>query len=121
MSLFSTLGTGTSGLKASELGIATAGHNISNANNSYYTRQRVQLEASTPLNTTPGSIGTGVSVTTIVRIHDEFVYSRLKEASGDLSYDTFSKQSLEEVARYFPDLKGVGLATDIQKYFASWE
>ncbi|DAB34126.1 MAG TPA: flagellar hook-associated protein FlgK, partial [Sulfurospirillum sp. UBA12182] len=120
MSLFSTLGTGTSGLKASEMGISVAGHNISNANNEYYTRQRLVTQASTPLDTTPGSIGTGVSVTTIVRIHDEFVYSRLKDSSGNLSYDSFMKKSLEEVARYFPDLQDVGLGVDIQNYFASW-
>ncbi len=120
MSLFSTLGTGTSGLKASELAIATAGHNISNANNDYYTRQRVVMHASEPFHSTPGDIGTGVKVQTIVRIHDEFVYTRLKNSSNSLSYDTFNKKSLEEIAKYFPDLEGVGLGVDIENYFASW-
>ncbi|MBE0491072.1 MAG: flagellar hook-associated protein FlgK [Sulfurospirillum sp.] len=120
MSLFSTLNTGTSGLKASEIGIATSGHNISNANNQYYTRQRLVTQASTPFHSTPGDIGTGVSVTTIVRIHDEFVYSRLKDSSSNLSYDTFTKKSLEEISKYFPDLQDVGIGVDIQNYFASW-
>lgn len=120
MSLFSTLGTGTSGLKASELAIATTGHNIANANNDYYTRQRVVQSANEPFHTSPGDIGTGVNVTTIVRIHDEFVYSRLKDSSTSLSYDTFSKKTLEEVARYFPDLEGSGLGFDIENYFSSW-
>ncbi len=120
MSLFSTLGTGTSGLKASELAIATTGHNISNANNEYYTRQRVVMQANEPFHTIPGDIGTGVNVTTIVRIHDEFVYTRLKDSSNSLSYDTFSKKSLEEIAKYFPDLEGAGLGADIENYFAAW-
>lgn len=120
MSLFSTLGTGSSGLKAAEIAMDTVGHNISNANNEYYTRQRVVTEASTPFHSDPGDIGTGVSVTTIVRIHDEFVYSRLKDSSNSLSYDTFNKKTLEEVAKYFPDLEGVGLGSDIENYFASW-
>jgi len=120
MSLFSTLGTGTSGLKGSETAMSTVGHNIANANNDYYTRQRVVFDASTPFHSTPGDIGTGVSVTTIARIHDEFVYGRLKNSSNSLSYDTFNKQSLEEVAKYFPDLDDVGLGVDIQNYFASW-
>ena len=120
MSLFSTLGTGTSGLKASELAIATAGHNISNANNDYYTRQRVVMHASEPFHITPGDVGTGVKVQTIVRIHDEFVYTRLKDSSNSLSYDTFNKKSLEEIAKYFPDLEEVGLGVDIENYFASW-
>ena len=120
MSLFSTLGTGVSGLKANELAIATTGHNISNANNDYYTRQRVVMHANEPFHTTPGDIGTGVNVTTIVRIHDEFVYTRLKDSSNSLSYDTFNKKSLEEIAKYFPDLEGVGLAADIENYYSSW-
>jgi len=120
MSLFSTLGTGTSGLKASELAIGTAGHNISNANNDYYTRQRVVMQASEPFHTTPGDVGTGVKVKTVVRIHDEFVYTRLKNSSNTLSYDTFNKKSLEEVAKYFPDLEDSGLGYDIQNYFSSW-
>lgn len=120
MSLFSTLNTGVSGLKAHELAIATTGHNISNANNDYYTRQRVVMHASEPFHITPGDVGTGVRVTTIVRIHDEFVYTRLKDSSNSLSYDTFNKKSLEEIAKYFPDLEGVGLGVDIENYFASW-
>ena len=120
MSLFSTLGTGTSGLKASSLAIATTGHNISNANNDYYTRQRVVMHANEPFHITPGDVGTGVKVQTIVRIHDEFVYTRLKDSSNSLSYDTFNKKSLEEIAKYFPDLEGVGLGVDIENYFASW-
>ena len=120
MSLFSTLGTGTSGLKASEIAIGTAGHNISNANNDYYTRQRVVTQASEPFHSTPGDIGTGVKVQTVVRIHDEFVYTRLKDSSNTLSYDTFNKKSLEEIAKYFPDLEGVGLGVDIQNYYAAW-
>ena len=76
MSLFSTLGTGVSGLQTSELAISTTGHNISNANNDYYTRQRVVTEAKIPFHTMPGDVGTGVKVTTIARIHDEFVFGR---------------------------------------------
>ena len=120
MSLFSTLNTGVSGLAAAELAISTTGHNISNADNEYYTRQRVSTEASTPLSTIPGDVGTGVSVTSISRIHDEYVFGRLKDSSNSLSYDSYSKSTLEEVAKYFPDLDGVGVSADLQEYYASW-
>jgi flagellar hook-associated protein 1 FlgK len=120
MSLFSTLGTGISGLSAAELAISTTSHNISNADNEYYTRQRVVTEAKTSLTTSSGNVGTGVSVTTIARIHDEFVYSRLKDSSNSLSYDSFNKKTLEEVSNFFPDLEGVGLGSDIENYFSSW-
>lgn len=41
MGIFGTLYTGVTGLKASEVQIATTGNNISNANATFYTRQRV--------------------------------------------------------------------------------
>lgn len=120
MSLFSTLNTGVSGLSASQTAVATTSHNIANANNEYYTRQRVTFAASTPFHSQPGDIGTGVSVTSIVRIHDEFVYSRLKSTANAVSYDNYSKQTLEEVAQYFPDLQDVGIGNDLSNYFAAW-
>ncbi len=120
MSLFSTLNTGYSGLSASETAMDVTGHNIANANNDYYTRQRVITSASTPLEATPGGIGTGVTVTQIARIHDEFVYSRLKSSSNSLSYDQYSQDKLNEVAKYFPDLDDLGIASDLKNYFNAW-
>jgi flagellar hook-associated protein 1 FlgK len=120
MSLFSALNTGVSGLNASQTAVSTTSHNIANANNEFYTRQRVNFAASTPFHTQPGDIGTGVSVTSIVRIHDEFVYTRLKSTANALSYDTYSQQSLKEVAQYFPDLQDVGISADLTDYFNAW-
>jgi flagellar hook-associated protein 1 FlgK len=120
MSLFSTLNTSYSGLSAAEVATATTGHNIANANNDYYTRQRVITSASVPFHTQPGDIGTGVRVTQVARIHDEYTFSRLKDSSNALSYDDFSQQRLTEVAKQFPDLKDLGLANDLTNYFNSW-
>ncbi len=120
MSLFSTLNTSYSGLSASEVATATTGHNIANANNDYYTRQRVVTSASIPFHTQPGDIGAGVRVTQITRIHDEYTFSRLKDSSNALSYDDFSEQKLTEIAKQFPDLKDLGIANDLSNYFNSW-
>lgn len=120
MSLFSTLNTGYSGLSAAELATSVTGNNISNANNDYYTRQRVVTSASTPMDVTPGSIGTGVTVTSIERIHDEFVYGRLKDTSNQLAYNQYSQQTLNEIAGYFPDLQGSGIGQDLANYFNAW-
>jgi len=120
MSLFSTLSTSYSGLSAAEVATATTGHNIANANTEGYTRQRVVTSAATPFHAIPGDIGEGVKITKIARIHDEYVYSRLKDSSNRLSYDEYSKQALDEIAKYFPDLQNNGIAQDLQNYFNSW-
>ncbi len=120
MSLFGTLYTGVSGLKVADLSIATTGHNISNVNNPNYTRQRVVASANIPMHTVPGDVGTGAKIDTIARIHDEFVFKRLKQSSNMLSNTSYSQRRLEEVTKYFPDLQGVGLQEDITGYFNAW-
>ena len=120
MSLFSTLNTGVSGLSASQTAVSITSQNIANADNDYYTRQRAVFTASTPLHVTAGDIGTGVTVSSVVRIHDEYVYDRLKSAATDTAYDSFSSQTLETIAQYFPDLQDVGIANDIAEYYSAW-
>lgn len=120
MSLFSTLGTGTSGMSAAQVAVSTTSHNIANADDTSYTRQRVVFTAKTALNTHGVSIGSGVNVTSIVRIHDEFVYSKMRDSSTNVQYDTYSKQVLEEAAQYFPDLDSAGISQDINDYFTAW-
>ncbi len=120
MGLFSTLNVGYSGLSAAELATDVTGHNIANANNDYYTRQRVVTSASTPMHTIPGDVGAGVEVTKITRIHDEYVYSRYKNSANTLSHDDYMQKSLEEVAKYFPDLQDIGISQDLRNYFDSW-
>lgn len=118
--LFGILNTGNSGLNAAQVAVATTSQNISNAQNDFYTRQRVSFSASPALSSQGVSVGTGVTITSIVRIHDELVFSKLRGAATNLSYDTNSSQSLQEVAKYFPDLNDAGIAKDLASYFTEW-
>ena len=120
MSLFSSLDTGYTGLNASQLQMGTVSQNIANANTEGYTRERLITRAQEPLHTTPGDIGRGVKFVSVTRIHNEFVFSRLRESSSKLEYNNFSKQTLEEVAKAFPDTDGVGLQNDMKNYFDAW-
>jgi len=119
-SIFNALNIGYSGLKTSQVAIDTTGHNIANAENPDYTRQRTVIAPQTPLNTTPGDVGLGSRITEIVRIHDEFVYGRLKEASGDKEYDQFRQDKLDEISSYFPEIDKNGIYNGMQDYFNAW-
>jgi len=118
--LFGILNTGNSGLNAAQVAVATTSQNIANAKNEFYTRQRVNFSASPALSGQSVSVGSGVTVTSIVRIHDEFVFAKLRSASSNLSYDTYSSQSLQEVAKQFPDLADAGITKDLTNYFTQW-
>lgn len=120
MGIFSSLHTGVSGLSSAQINISTTGHNITNINSSHYTRQRVVQSAAEAFHNTPGDIGLGARVDTIVRLHDEFAFRRLKSSSTAMENTQYKKQILEEVAQRFPDLQDVGIFQDIKNYFKAW-
>ncbi len=119
-SIFNALNIGYSGLKTSQIAIDTTGHNISNAQNPDYTRQRVVIAPNTPLDMTPGDIGLGAKITQIVRIHDEFVYKRLKSSSGNYEYANFRQQVMDEVSSFFPEIDKNGIYNALSKFFDAW-
>lgn len=84
MSNFVSLSTALSALRSAQTGIDVAAHNISNANTAGYTRQRVNLAASSPIQMQIGSMGTGVTVEGINRIRDTFLDMRLHASNSNL-------------------------------------
>ena len=120
-SIFNTLSIGYSGLNASQVGINTTGHNISNAEVEGYTRQRVITSAATPLQARPGQVGNGTEIQDIKRVFDNFVFDRYSEVSSDKEYSDFEKQTLNELSTYFPEIDGVGIKADLAKYYNAWQ
>lgn len=120
-SIFNGLHIGYSGLNASQLGINTTSHNITNAETEGYSRQRVVQQSTTPLGTImPGAQGNGTQVKEIVRIHDEFVFSRFRSESQTKEFSDFQRQTLQELSTYFPEMENVGIKFDMQEYFNLW-
>ena len=71
--LFSTLNIARSGLVTAQVQLDTVGHNIANVNKTGLSRQRVELVGKVPINKIYGQIGTGVAISTIQRVRDEFL------------------------------------------------
>ena len=118
--IFSSLHIGMTGLDAAQTQITTTGHNITNADNEHYTRQRVVQSAREAFHDIPGDIGTGTQVDTVVRVHDEFTFARLRTSNINLESTEYKKKILEEISQRFPDLKSVGIGRDLQNYFNAW-
>lgn len=75
---FIGLNTAYSGLVASQIGIDTSSHNVSNSSTPGYTRQRVDQFSRQPLLRSEGFIGQGVEVTDVRRARDEFLDARVR-------------------------------------------
>ena len=120
MSLFSGINTARTGLSSAQTGVNTTSHNISNAENKEYTRQRVVQESTKSLSVGNSLIGTGTKVESITRVHNEFVYTRYQQSSERNSYISTLEQNLEEISNSFPDMEGVGIKNDLDNYLSSW-
>ncbi|MFZ0254786.1 MAG: flagellar hook-associated protein FlgK [Gammaproteobacteria bacterium] len=116
MGLSGLIGQGLSGLVASQRGLATTGHNISNANTPGYHRQRVELGARLPQGSSNGFIGKGVAVNTIRRSYDQFLTAQIRTSTAGSG----EAQTFHELASRVDNLLAnadTGLASSLQSFF----
>jgi flagellar hook-associated protein 1 FlgK len=121
---FSSLSIGASGLYAAQRAVEVAAHNVANANNEAFTRQRVTVQSALP---TPGTAGlrgdgdrgTGVTVLEVSRLRDRLSdVSFRTEASvtgaADARADTLSRA--DSLLGTFGD----GAPEDLSTFLAAW-
>lgn len=113
------LSNAISGLQASQTALRTAGHNISNANTVGYSRQQVEY-ATRPEQRigNAGFIGSGVTVTTIERVVNEFVTTQLRLDSAAYNQLNTYNSNIGKIDKLFSDIN-TGLAGGLQSYFSS--
>ncbi|MBO8173149.1 MAG: flagellar hook-associated protein FlgK [Bacillaceae bacterium] len=106
----------------------TTGHNISNANTEGYTRQRVNMTATNPLerpawnrSTAPGQLGQGVEVQEIQRIREEFLDIQFRGENKKLGYYEMTSDTLDKIQRILNEPSDDGLQSVIDQFWQSWE
>jgi flagellar hook-associated protein 1 FlgK len=124
---FTGLQTALSGLEAAQAAINTTGENISNANTPGYTRQTVQTVATAPL-TIPAltqqgggtQLGTGVSVTDITRIRNQFLDVQYRAQNSATSNANTSADELGQVQTAVNEPSSSGLQSVMSKFWSAW-
>lgn len=127
MSSFGSLSIGISGLLANRRGLETVSHNIANADNPAYTRQRVTSADSTYIYNGAYKKGTGVDVQTINQIRDEFIDIKIRNEVSDFSYNgerynifTQVEAILNEKGQINDKVTG-GLAKTMDDFWKQWD
>jgi len=121
MSLWGTLNVGRSALASNQIALQTVGNNIANAGNENYTRQRVELETTTPQEIRSGIfVGTGVDVADIRRSIDNALEARLRSANSDTEAANQTSTWLSRVESVFNELTDQDLSTSMSTFFTSW-
>ncbi|MFC3847294.1 flagellar hook-associated protein FlgK [Helicobacter baculiformis] len=119
--ILSSLNTSYTGLQAHQVMVDVTGNNISNANDEFYSRQRVIARPQTSLAYTDRNVNMGVNVETIQRVHDEFVFARYARANQEHAFYSTQFDNLREASSYLPDMEEVGIQNDLQNYFNAWK
>ena len=122
MSSIASLGRMVSGLNASQRGLQTTSHNITNANTPGYIRQQLLQHDSQYINV--GShgqlkqVGIGVTMTEMRQIRDEFSDSRFRSESSILSYYVSKKDAIDEMEIIFGEPHGEALSKTLNAFWS---
>jgi len=106
------------GLNASQSGLETTSHNITNQTTVGYTRQRVLTSTAGATATGQGFVGRGVRVDTIQRQYDSFLYRQLVDARGQGAEYTAHLDQLSQINDYLAN-RTVGIAPALNDFFSS--
>jgi flagellar hook-associated protein 1 FlgK len=124
-SSFMGLNTALRGLLANQRALETTGHNISNVNTKGYSRQRVDLAATTPHTqpsfnaTMPAQIGTGVEVEQLTRLRDNYIDVTLRNQFGATSSATTYTDALKQIERVINEPSDQGIAAALRNVFGA--
>lgn len=120
MSLTSLLSIARTALLTQQRAIDTTGHNIANAQTPGYTRQRLAIQAETPLATGFGQVGRGVTAAGIERLRDGFLDASFRRENGDLGKFSTMKDLLAQLDQLFAEPSDTGIATGIDGLFSAF-
>lgn len=127
-STFMGLEIAKKGLSAHQRALMVTGHNISNADNKKYSRQRVIMTSSEPIYAPafnrasgPGQLGQGVSITQIERIRSNFIEYRINTETNSHSYWKTKHEMLYQVEVIYNEPTGNSLRTRFDQFWSSWQ
>jgi len=127
-STFLGLETARRGLATARVGMDVTGHNVANANTTGYTRQRANQVASDPY-TMPSmgkpvialQLGTGVLVSEIRRVRDNFLDGQIRTETSKLGYWQAQSDALSEIETVFSEPSDDGLSALLENFWSSWQ
>mgnify|MGYP005795694005 FL=1 len=119
--LFGTLGTASSGLNASDIGLQTAANNISNAGTEGYSRQRVNLHTKLPYTLAGvGSIGTGVKVDGVKRDVSDYIRQQIRVATSKQASATQRSTTLGNLQDILNEPSDNGVINQLANLSKAW-
>jgi flagellar hook-associated protein 1 FlgK len=115
-------------LLSQQQALDVTGHNIANAATPGYSRQQIQLRATTPITNASlqrdigtGQLGTGVTVAGVNRQRDGFTDYQYRNEQHALGYSETREFEFERLEGIFNEPSDNGLAAMMDKFYAAWQ
>ncbi|MCF6093414.1 flagellar hook-associated protein FlgK [Microaerobacter geothermalis] len=127
-STFSGLEIGKRALFAQQTALSVTGHNIANANTEGYTRQSAVMKTTSPQPAPgisnariPGQMGTGVQVTELVRLREDFLDLQFRGENQWYGYWEAKSDTLSKVEVILNEPSETGLQNTLDKFWQAWQ
>lgn len=127
-STFMGLEIGKRGLMAHQQALHVTGHNISNADNEEYSRQRVVIQSADPLYVpalnraeTAGNIGQGAVVASIERVRDSFIDDRILIETNNMGYWQMKNDFIYEVENIYNEGTEQNIRSKMDKLWRTFQ
>src|SRR5689334_2401334 len=124
-SSFGSINTALTSLYAQRRGLDVTGQNIANANTEGYSRQRVVMQSQVG-SITPAfyaktdGLGTGVAVSDVQRLRDEYLENRGRTEHGASSYLAAQSASYTSIEDAFAEPSDTALAAQLRDMWGGW-
>jgi flagellar hook-associated protein 1 FlgK len=106
-----------SALLSHQTALQTVSQNIANAQTPGYSRQEAVLQATTPVRFSYGSVGTGVSVTTIIRKRDVLLDDSFRSANMQAGDAGMRRDLLSQLESVFGEPNDAGMANALDQFW----
>jgi flagellar hook-associated protein 1 FlgK len=119
--LFFGLNIGRSALLSNQAALDVAGHNLANVQTEGYSRQRVEMTPSLPIQDQSHVYGSGVTVDKVDRISAAWVERQLNRIQGQNGYDSSLKSGLDEIQAMLGEPSADGIGAALTDFWNSWD
>jgi flagellar hook-associated protein 1 len=124
-SSFGSINTALTALYAQRRALDVAGQNIANANTEGYTRQRVDMQSQVgsmkaTLYATTDGLGTGVKVSDVQRLRDDYLENRARSEHANSAYLTAQSASYAAVENTFGEPNDTALQSQLGQMWDAW-
>jgi flagellar hook-associated protein 1 FlgK len=124
-SSFGSINTALTSLYAQRRALDVTGQNIANANTEGYSRQRVDMQSqvgsmSAAMYAKTDGLGTGVSVSGVQRIRDEYLENRGRTEHAKNTYLTTQTSAYTAIEDVFAEPGDTALAAQLQDMWGGW-